>query len=72
MYFPDHKLAIEVDEIGHKDRNEDKEEEKKYRISSVVNLSGLILMKKYLISLCKLVEYITILVDQIKINKSIK
>ena len=25
LYFPEHKLAIEVDEIGHKDRDEHKE-----------------------------------------------
>ena len=31
-YFPKHKLVIELDELGHNDRNIDKETTREYRI----------------------------------------
>lgn len=32
LYFPEYKLAVEVDEKGHKDRNEHKENERESAI----------------------------------------
>ena len=48
LYFPRHKLAIEVDEKGHKDRDKCKEIERKNSIKDIliVNLLELTLVKK--------------------------
>ena len=50
FYFPKYKLAIEVDELGHKDRDQTKENkrQKDYNILTA-NLLELILTKKTLI-----------------------
>ena len=48
MYFPRHKLAIEIDEKGHTDRNEKKkknEREGKIKKKLVLNLLELIWIK---------------------------
>ena len=47
LYFPKYKLAIEVDEKGHKDRKKCDEDEREKAIKElIVNLLGLILMEK--------------------------
>ena len=47
MYFPRHKLAIEIDEKGHTDRNEKKKNEREGKIKKklVLNLLELIWIK---------------------------
>ena len=51
LYFHDYKLSIEVDEEGHKDRNisHQIQRQKVLEKNLVVNLLGLILIKKILI-----------------------
>ena len=60
LYFPTHKLEIEVDEKGHTDRDKKKKkkmkERKKYKNNLVVNLLELILMKKIMMSKLNLVK----------------
>ena len=53
LYFHDYKLAVEVDEKGHEDRNIDHEIKRQKALEKhlVVNLLELILMKKILIFL---------------------
>ena len=61
MYFSEHKFAVEIDEKGYTDRNEDKED---------CNLfTGLILMQKTLIFFLKLVKYWVTLLNKIKKRK---
>ena len=48
LYFHDYKLAIEIDEKGHKDRNIYHEIQKALE-KELVDLLGLILMKEILI-----------------------
>ena len=51
LYFHDYKLATEVDEKGHKDRNVNHEIQRQKALEKnlVANLLGLILVKKILI-----------------------
>ena len=57
LYFSEHKLAIEVDEKGHTDRDEkNMKEKKKYKKNLDVNLLELILMQKIMIFLLRLVK----------------
>ena len=57
LYFSEHKLAIEVDEKGHTDRDEkNMKEQKKYKKNLDVNLLELIQMQKIMIFLLRLVQ----------------
>ena len=57
LYFSEHKLAIEVDEKGHTDRDEkNMKEKKKYKKNLDVNLLELIQMQKIMIFLLRLVQ----------------
>ena len=58
--FLTHKLAIEIDEKGHKDRDKYKEIERENSIKKnmlTVNLLELILVKKILMCTFKLIKY---------------
>ena len=68
MYFPELKLAIEVDEKGHTDRDEEKENERKEKIKKNldVNLLELVFMQKIMIFLLRLVKKRVTLLNQIK------
>ena len=68
MYFPELKLAIEVDEKGHTDRDEEKENEREEKIKKNldVNLSELVFMQKIMIFLLRLVKKRVTLLNQIK------
>ena len=46
LYFHKHKLAIEVDELGHADRNLNNEIERQKALERELDLLELILMKK--------------------------
>ena len=65
-YFPKHKLAIELDEEGHHNRDIGQEIERKKTLEKelVVFLSELIQLKKILMFLLKLVKYKITLLDQ--------
>ena len=69
LYFPEHKLAIEVDEKVHTDRDEKKKkrmkEKKKEKNNLHVNLLELILMQKILIFVLRLVKYMFTVLNQI-------
>ena len=68
MYFPELKLAIEVDEKGHTDRDEEKENEREEKIKKNldVNLLELVFMQKIMIFLLRLVKKRVTLLNQIK------
>ena len=68
LYFPQHKLAIEVDEKGHIDRDEEKrqKDKKQQKNNLVVNLLELILIKRILIFMLKLVKYTITSMNKIK------
>ena len=68
MYFPELKLAIEVDEKGHTDRDEEKENEREEKIKKNldVNLLELVFMQKIMIFLLILVKKRVTLLNQIK------
>ena len=64
LYFPKHKLAIEIDKKGILIEIKTKKRTKKADL--VLNLLELILMKKILMSLLKLVKYTITLINQMK------
>ena len=68
LYFHKYKLAIEVDELGHKDRDIDykMQREKAIENNLVVCLLELILMKKILTFLKPKMKYTDTLKDQFK------
>ena len=68
LYFSKHKFAIEVDEKGHIDREEEKEIKRQEAIkkNSVGSLLELILIKKILVFILKLVKHIITLLNQPK------
>ena len=68
LHFLEHELAIEVDEKGHTDRDEKKENEREEKIKKNldVNLLELILMQKIMIFLLRLVKYKITLLNQLK------
>ena len=68
MHFPRHRLAIEVDKKGHKDRNKCKKVEREQTIKKHLDLNflGLILMKNILKCILRLVKYTIILLDHLK------
>ena len=61
-YFPKCKLAIEVDEIGHKDRDQTKENKRQK------DLKESILIKRILVLMMSLVKYRYLLISQNKIK----
>ena len=67
MCFSEHELVVEIDEKGHIDRNQNKEN-KRQRQKNVLtaNFIGLILMQNNLIFLLKLVKYKITLLNQMK------
>ena len=69
LYIPEHRLAVEIDENVHKDKNEYKELKKKNAIKKtlIVILLGLILVKKISMSMLKLVKYTITLKNHPKI-----
>ena len=58
LYFHYYKLAIEIDENGHSDRNIEYEIKKQQNNNLVVNLLELIIPKKTLIFLKLLMKYL--------------
>ena len=71
LYFHDFKLAIEIDELGHNDRNINRETERQNPIERIennltVNLLGLVLMEKILIFLKPSTKYTNTLKNQPK------
>ena len=70
LYFPEHRLAIKIDEKGHFDNKEEEEKEREDKIKKklVANLLGLIQAKKILIFLLNLAKYRITLLNQIKIS----
>ena len=67
MCFSEHELVVEIDEKGHIDRNQNKEN-KRQRQKNVLtaNFIGLILMQNNLMFLLKLVKYKITLLNQMK------
>lgn len=66
-----HELATKVDERGHEDRNEYKEDDEEKAIkehSLIVNSLGLTLIKKILVCILKLVKYTITLINHLKIH----
>ena len=61
MHFPNHKLAIGIDEKGQSDRPKNKEKRKKKNQNEnlAINLLGLTLTRKNLMFLLKFVKYVT-------------
>ena len=59
LYLSDYKLAIEIDEKGHIDKQKENKEERKSKIeyNLVVNILELILIVKNLMLTLKLVKY---------------
>ena len=59
VYFSECNLALEVDEKGHVDRDliSEKKIQEAQKKDLIVNLSGLILIKKVMMYFMKLVEY---------------
>ena len=58
IFFPVHKLGIEVDENGHLDRSEVKDQKREQTTKKPeLILSELILIKKNLILMMKLVKF---------------
>ena len=69
LYFSKHRLAIEIDEKGHNDRNTDYETERQKAIEKknvIVNLLELIQMEKVLMFMLKLARYTITLKNQMK------
>ena len=69
MYSFEHKFAVEIDEKGHIDRNQDEENERQTKIENMLAgnfFTGLILMLKVLIFSLKLVQYKITLLNQMK------
>ena len=68
LYFPRHKLAIEVDEKGQKGRDNHKEIERENTIKNIliVNLLELNFMKSILTCMMKLVKYTIAVINHLK------
>ena len=68
IYFHDYKLAVEIDENNHQDRDISREIERQKALENelVVNLLELILIKKILIFLRFRMKYLGTLKNQIK------
>ena len=69
MYFFEHEFAVEIDEKGHTDRNQNEENERQTKIkkhSDCNFFTGLILMQRVLIFFLKLVKCWVALLNQIK------
>ena len=68
MYFSEYKFAVEIEEKGHANRNQDKENERHTKILTANFFTGLILMKRVLIFFLKLVKYGITLPNQMNKN----
>ena len=67
LFFPVHKLGIEIDENGHLGRSENKEQKREQSIKNPeLILSELILIKKTLILMTKLVKYKILFMSLVK------
>ena len=69
MHFFEHEFAVEIDEKGHTDRNQNEENERQTKIkkhSDCNFFTGLILMQRVLIFFFKLVKCWVALLNQIK------
>ena len=68
LYFSEHRLAIEIDEKGHNDRNIGCEIERPKTIEKnlIVSLLELILMENILLYILKLARYTITLKNQMK------
>ena len=62
FYFPKYKVAIEVDKLGHKDRDQTKENKRQK------DLKESILIKRILVLMMSLVKYRYLLISQNKIK----
>ena len=72
MYIFEQKFAVEIEEKGHTDRNQEKEYERQTKTenhSDCKFFAGLMLMQRVLIVLLKLVKYVITLVNQTKKKK---
>ena len=68
LYFPKHKLALQVDERGHTEMKEKKVKEKKILKKNLdVNFLELLLMRKIMIFLFESVKYRITLMNQLRI-----
>ena len=65
FYLPERKLAVEVDELGHFDRDQITENKRQKELTSIlgVHLLELILMKKILVLMMSMVKYRHLLVS---------
>ena len=71
MYFSEHEFVVEIDEKGHIDRNQNKENERQAKQKNILianSFTGLILMQRVLIFFLKLVKYKITLLIQMKKN----
>ena len=68
LYFHVHRLAVEVGEFGHCDRNIECEEGREKMLKKIlaVNLLGSILIEKMLVLIRSLIGYISTLLNQLK------
>ena len=62
FYFPKYKLAIEVDELGHKDRDQTKENKRQKDLKEYLDC-------EFIVLLTSLVKYRHLLISQKKRNK---
>ena len=65
FYFPKRRLEIEVDELGHVDRDQITETKRQKKQKNIldVHLLELMLMKKILVFMMDLVKYIHLLIS---------
>ena len=65
FYLPERKLAVEVDELGHFDRDQITENKRQKELTNIlgVHLLELILMKKILVIMMSMVKYRHLLVS---------
>ena len=68
MYFSEYKFAVEIEEKGYADRNQDKEDESHTKVLTANFFTGLILMQKVSIFFLKLVKYGITLPNQMNKN----
>ena len=71
FYFPKYKLAVEIDELGHADRDSVKKIKDKQKQQNIqtVNLLELILIKTFLVLMMDLVKYLNLMLKDKKLGK---
>ena len=71
FYFPKCKLAVEIDELGHADRDSVKKIKDKQKQQNIqtVNLLELILIKTFLVLMMDLVKYLNLMLKDKKLGK---